>query len=359
VTRGEWEGVLDALAAPILQLDPDGVVLRRSGALADLLQQSGIGVHWRALLGPRRDPGANAIERCLQQGSQQLSEETFAHLPGIWLVAASPYQTPQGRSGAVVVLHDVTEWRRQQEQVFEAARLAEIGQLAGGIAHEINTPLASIALRAESLLKLSADPELRALPRFERFPRYLATIDQEIFRCKRIITSLLDFARSGRHAVEPTDLNALIQGALDLVGHAIRRARVSVELQLAARLPPIQADASQLRQVALALLTNALEAAGDDGVIRVATGADGAERVSLEVTDRGSGIPREERERIFQPFYSTKGPTGAAGLGLAVCRQIVAAHGGQIEVEDPPGGGTLFRVRLPLRGAEPGAGAQP
>jgi signal transduction histidine kinase len=346
----------------VIELDADGIVVRRSQALARRLEAPlgyGIGLHWRMLLGAAGGSGEpGPIERCLESGREESGEAIFEHLPGAWLVTASPHPTrPVGGSGAVVVFHDVTESRRHQDQIFEAARLAEIGQLAGGIAHEINTPLASIALRAESLLKLCADPELAKLPAFERFPRYLDTIDKEIFRCKRIITSLLEFARSGRHATGPTDINELIEGALDLVGHAIRRARISVEKRSEPRLPRVLADASQLRQVALALLTNAVEAVGDDGRIRVATASRPDGRVSLEVTDHGAGIPPEDRALVFQPFYTTKRTAPATGLGLAVCRRIVAAHGGQIEVEDVPGGGTLFRVLLPIHDTGPTAGA--
>jgi signal transduction histidine kinase len=279
-----------------------------------------------------------------------MGEHAYAHLHGVWRVAASPVRSESSDgAGVVAVFHDVTAAHRQREQVFEAARLAEIGQLAGGIAHEINTPLASIALRAESLLARCADPELKRAAAFERFPRYLETIDREIFRCKRIIASLLEFARSGHAQVEFTDLNALLVAAIDLVGHSARRKGSAVETRFDPELPRVEADPGQLRQVALALLVNAVDASEEGGAVVVTTGTAPGDEVFLEVADQGRGVAEEDRERIFAPFYTTKRSSRGTGLGLAVCRQVLAAHGGRIAVDETTAGGARFRVFLPLR----------
>jgi signal transduction histidine kinase len=358
VRPSDWEGIFHALADPVLVLDGSGVALLLSRALTRLLDRpcdDGRGVYWRTLMGPEGPPDSCPIARCLASGGDHKGEQTFAQLEGQWQVAASSYRSAEGvRLGVVVALHDVTASRRQREQVLEAARLAEIGQLAGGVAHEINTPLASIALRAENLLGRCADPELRRVPAFERFPRYLETIDREIFRCKRIVASLLEFARSGQAEVQPTDLNGLLNTAVDLVGHAARRKGAAFELRLAPRLPLVEADPGQLRQVALSLLVNAVDASGEGDAILVTTGETAQGEVFLEVSDEGAGVPGGDRERIFAPFYTTKRPAQSTGLGLAVCRQIVAAHGGRIEVGETPAAGARFRVSLPA--TRPGSG---
>lgn len=349
--QSEWVRIFDALADPVLVLDSTGIALRLSDRLRRLLDRphdEGVGVHWGSLLAPSGRPDTSPIARALASGSTHVGEQSFGRLAGVWQVAASPYPDSDGRrAGVVAALHDVTAVRRQQQQVLEAARLAEIGHLAGGIAHELNTPLASIALRAEGLLRRCDDEELRKVPAFERFPRYLESIDHDTFRCKRITASLLEFARSGQAEPRATDLNGLLTAAVELVEHAARRRGAAFELALHAPLPPVEADPAQLRQVALALLLNAVDASGEGNAIRVTTGTLPSDGVFLEVSDEGRGVPEGDRERIFAPFYTTKPAASATGLGLAVCRQVVTAHGGRIDVSDGPGGGARFRVSLP------------
>lgn len=238
------------------------------------------------------------------------------------------------------------EGRRERESLQRAARLADIGRLAAGVAHEINTPLASIALRAESLLKAADDPRLQAVDSFKNFPRYLKTIDEEIFRCKRIIGALLDFSRARRPEVRDTDLNALAEKARDLVGHRMRQKQVELALALDPALPRVAADDGQIRQVLLALLINALDATGSGGTITLSTRTDGEGRVALTVADTGSGIAPENLEKLFTPFFTTKPVGQGTGLGLSTCHGIVAEHGGEIRVDSAPGSGTRMTVVL-------------
>jgi signal transduction histidine kinase len=246
------------------------------------------------------------------------------------------------------LLKDMTGHKQEQERLQRGARLADIGQLAAGVAHEINTPLASIALRAESLLKAAEDPRLQAVDSFKNFPRYLKTIDEETFRCKRIIGALLEFSAQRKPETRQVDLNALASRAADLIGHQMKLKRVELSLRLEPALAELAADDGQLRQVLIALLMNALDASQPGGHVEVATRRSGRD-VVLTVSDDGAGIPEEIRAQIFNPFFTTKAAGKGTGLGLAICHGIVASHGGRIEVESEAGRGTRVHVTLPAR----------
>jgi signal transduction histidine kinase len=241
----------------------------------------------------------------------------------------------------------VSELKENQERLLQAVRLADVGQLAAGVAHEINTPLASMALRAESLLQSAQDPRLLAIESFKNFPRYLKTIDEEVFRCKKIIGALLEFSRSRKPEVRITDLNALAERATELVDHQMRLKQVTLSLLLEPNLRRIEADDGQIRQVLIALLMNALDATSAGGHVVVETREDSEQSVSLSVTDDGAGIPTENLPKIFSPFFTTKPIGQGTGLGLAVCHGIVAAHGGEMRVESEVGRGTRFAMILP------------
>jgi signal transduction histidine kinase len=348
--KRQWEGAFDAIVDPVLVLDDAGVVVRANLAFARVLEQPIQKVvfhHFRELLGEAEGPD-DPVAESLRRDETRTQEARYSRLPGIQQVTTSPLHDPEGRRrGLVVALKDVTEFREQHQRLLQATRLADIGQLAAGVAHEINTPLASIALRAEGLLRAAADPALQAIASFKNFPRYLKTIEDEIYRCKKIVSALLDFSRSRRPEVRPTDLNALCEQATDLVGHQMQLKRVRLSLELARSLPNIPADEGQIRQVLIALLMNALDASSEGGIIAVTThhGPDG--RVRLTVSDSGAGIAPEHLDKIFNPFFTTK-PTGqGTGLGLAVCHGVVTAHGGDIRVESHVGKGTRFSVELP------------
>jgi len=248
----------------------------------------------------------------------------------------------------VVTLKDAGPRRDQQERFLRSARLADIGQLAAGVAHEINTPLASIALRAESLMKTAEDPRLLAIDSFKNFPRYLKTIDEEIFRCKRIIGSLLEFSRVRKPEVKESDLNAMAERAAELVGHQMKLKQVTIALHLDRDLPRVPADEGQLRQALLALLMNALDATPAGGHVEIETRREGEEAVALTVADSGVGIAPENLGKIFSPFFTTKPVGQGTGLGLAICHGIVSSHGGEIKVESEEGKGTRLSLVLPL-----------
>jgi signal transduction histidine kinase len=350
--KNDWEGTFDAIVDPVAILDGGGRVVRANKGLASAvgrLPADLIGEHYRELLGSA-DGGADPIAAALADGGAHTGEARYSALTGSFHVTISPLPGGRGERGLVVMLKDITVLKEQQERLLQTSRLSDIGQLAAGVAHEINTPLASIALRAESLLRAAQDPRLQEIDSFRNFPRYLKTIDEEIFRCKKIIGALLEFSRRRTPEFRDTDLNGLAEKAADLVGHQLKLKQVSLALRLDPELPTVRADDDQLRQALIALLMNAGDATPAGGRIEVETrkGDDGT--VTFTVSDSGAGIPRENLDRIFSPFFTTKPVGQGTGLGLALCHGIVTAHGGEIRVESELEKGSRFSLVLPIGG---------
>lgn len=262
---------------------------------------------------------------------------------------------------------DVTDWTAAQERWAQSEKLAAIGQLAAGVMHEINNPLATVAACAESLSLRLSDLRLAGCdvpPQADEFTRI---IDQEVQRCKRIVDSLLTFSRPRTGDRKATDVNAVIQQTLFLLKHHARFKRVRIQALLDGELAAVPANAEQLIQVFMALLINAADAMDESGRITVRTrrGISDDEAVVAEVIDEGSGIARADLQRIFEPFFTTKPPGRGTGLGLSVCYSIIEDHGGRIEVDTASGAGSTFRVLLPATGAPvrplgaPGGGTAP
>ncbi|MFQ5927238.1 MAG: PAS domain S-box protein, partial [Terriglobia bacterium] len=243
------------------------------------------------------------------------------------------------------VVRDITERRQAQLRLAESDRLAALGRLIAGVAHELNNPLQGILGFAELLQRRPA------LDTTEQ--RYAEQIQQESERAKKIVVNLLTFARQSRLEKTPVDLNALVQRILELRAYSLRLADVQLESRLRP-LPPLHADAHRLQQVFLNLLLNAeqaLEQIPDGRQLFVTTElADTPEGqvVRVSVRDTGLGIPRDHLSRIFEPFFTTKQPGEGTGLGLAIAYAIVREHGGTIELSSEPGHGTTAVVTLPV-----------
>jgi two-component system NtrC family sensor kinase len=249
----------------------------------------------------------------------------------------------------ITIGEDVTDWKAAQQRFAQAEKLAAIGQLAAGVMHEINNPLATIAACAEGLgFKLEdASRAGSAIP--VEATEYLNIIDNEVERCKQIVDGLLDFSRTKRTLKERVSLNDVIERTLLLLKHHDRFKKLSVRSDLYPDLPRVpQANDEQLVQVFMALLLNAMDAVGDLGVIMVRTRmGDVPDQVVAEVIDQGHGIARSELPKIFEPFYTTKASGRGTGLGLSICYGIIQEHGGRIEAESVLGQGSTFRVTLP------------
>lgn len=251
----------------------------------------------------------------------------------------------------ITIGEDVTEWREAEQRISQAEKLAAIGQLAAGVMHEINNPLATIAACAESLMLRLEDMTAAGIMVPFEARDYLKIVDSEVHRCKRIIDGLLDFSRPKTMTLMHVDLNATIEKTLFLLKHHARFKKLTVNTELDSSIGAIIAgNAEQLVQVFMALLINAMDSMGERGTIGIRTyrARTPVDAVVAEVIDHGHGMTRSEVSKIFEPFYTTKAPGRGTGLGLSICYGIVAEHGGRIEVDSAPGKGSTFRILLPV-----------
>jgi signal transduction histidine kinase len=254
-----------------------------------------------------------------------------------------------GVSHVITIGEDVTDWKEAEARFAQAEKLAAIGQLAAGVMHEINNPLATIAACAESVGLRLADAAPDGSLVAENAD-YLKLIDNEVHRCKRIIDQLLEFSRPKPVVKEPVAVNDVVEKTLFLLKHHARFKRMTVHTLLDPELGAVVlGNPEQLIQVFMALLINAMDAMSDTGVVAIRTrrGRNRNEAVIAEVIDEGHGIARTEQNKIFEPFFTTKAPGRGTGLGLSICYSIVAEHGGRIEVDSAPGRGSTFRIILP------------
>jgi two-component system NtrC family sensor kinase len=250
----------------------------------------------------------------------------------------------------ITIGEDVTEWREAMDRFAQAEKLAAIGQLAAGVMHEINNPLATIAACAESLSLRVDDMRGAGYEVSADFSEYLHIVDSEVHRCKRIVDGLLDFSRPRPATKTSVNINTVIEQTLFLLKHHARFKKLTVNTELTPEMSDIvRGNPEQLVQVFMALLLNAVDAMEERGTIVLRTrlaGADGS--VVAEVIDDGHGVPRSEVQKIFEPFYTTKAPGRGTGLGLSICYAIISEHGGRIEVDTAAGKGSVFRIVLPI-----------
>ncbi len=259
--------------------------------------------------------------------------------PSIVNVAIAPLVSKNlDEIGRLIIFDDITERAELERKLVEADKLSSIGLLAAGVAHEVNTPLAVISTYAQMLARqLSGD---------EQKSRLLEKIAQQTFRASEIVNSLLNFSRTAPTEFTEVDLNVVVRETLSLIEHQLTKQNIRIELQLEEPLPRIRGNASKLQQVFLNLFLNARDAMEAGGVLRVRTWST-EESVIAQVADTGKGIPPEILSRIYDPFFTTKGPRKGTGLGLSVTYGIVREHGGTIEVESLPGAGTCFHLDFP------------
>ncbi len=228
-----------------------------------------------------------------------------------------------------------------QDQLVHSEKLASLGQLAAGVAHELNNPLATVLLFSDILLRECGPDDPRRSD--------LEMIVNETRRCKGIVAALLDFARQNQVAAQATDLNAIVQQVLQIEAKRLGDVPITFVADLDPQLPVIEADPAQLQEVVANLVDNAIEAMPSGGklIVRTRPGPEGM--VTMTVTDTGVGIKPEDQAKLFVPFFTTKPVGKGTGLGLAIVYGIVKMHRGQITVQSQPGRGTTFTVTLPVR----------
>jgi len=267
------------------------------------------------------------------------------------LAAAQAELTSWGRTLEERVEAKSQELLRAHASLATSEKMVSLGKLAATVAHEVNNPLSGILTYARLTHRALEKCPLEGLPK-EEMLEHLRIIERESRRCGQIMRNLLTFARQAPAQREPNDVNTLVERALTLVRNQLELQGVELVKKLAAGLPAVACDAGQVQQVVLTLLVNACDAMPRGGKLEVATEL-GAEEdsVRIRVRDTGFGISLDVLARIFEPFFTTKEDPGRTGLGLAVARSIVEAHGGSIAVRSRPGEGTEFTIAIPLDGA--------
>jgi two-component system, NtrC family, sensor kinase len=330
----EWRTCFDAIADPLAVVRADGEVMRGNTAFA-----RHAGVEIQRIAGLRLEGTSfGALPVCGPPSA------TPQHVPvelvkgdRTWLVRNFPFA-----DGAVITWKDVTEEREVTRRLLQAEKMAAVGQLAGGVAHEINNPLSGILAFAQ----LMSQDE-----RSESDHESLRLIQDAAVRAKRIVESLLRFSRRPREDERAdVDLAKVAEDALFLMGSQLKTGRIEVVRDLS---PAVAvANANLMQQIFVNLLVNALQAVNGEGRVTVTTGAAASGRVQAVVSDSGPGVPPGIQGRIFEPFFTTKPEGQGTGLGLSICYRIAEEHGGSIHYEPAPGGGASFVVEIPAASAK-------
>ncbi|WP_428563056.1 MAG: two-component system sensor histidine kinase NtrB [Solidesulfovibrio sp. DCME] len=268
-------------------------------------------------------------------------------------MVASPIHHPDDPEHHILVFkRDVTREKEYQAKFYQAEKMATIGMLATGVAHEINNPLTAISGFAEGLRRrlptLREKVDARVMDDVED---YVATILQECRRCKDIVTTLLTFSRQRTVSFSPVSLNAVVEDTLKLLRSHLKQrnqAKITVRTELCDNLPRVLGDEHQIKQVMLNLLVNAMDAIAGPGRIVITTFQTTSGAVCLSVADSGCGIKPEHMDKLFEPFFTTKRAGKGIGIGLSTCMTIVDKHQGEITVKSDPGQGATFTVKFPL-----------
>ena len=352
-----WEQTFDAIPDGILVHDASMHLTRCNAMAAEMMgfeqPAEAIGLTCAAAFARLFGERAAAFHMNPRSGDAASSFEIQAEDGRRYLVAVAPLDgVDGGRGSSVITWSDVTQISEMQEQLSRSRRLATVGQLAAGVAHEINNPLAAITTCAEATLRdIRSTPDLSAVAEERSWNFYLEEIVRQALRCKAITRGLLDLSRQRRARREPCDINALVERSVLLVSQREEARSVSLETTLDAQIGEVATDEVLVRQILDNLLTNALDAVEGRGTISVTTSLEG-ERARIEVADTGAGIPAEMLVRIFDPFYTTKEAGKGSGLGLAISATLAEALGGALTVESKPGAGSRFRLWLPRRAPE-------
>jgi two-component system NtrC family sensor kinase len=354
VRRGkeQWEATFDALDEGIALVDAQGRVRRANAAFARTVRApipAVIGGQFGRMLFGDQAASDELLRLAAEKGHGSLVRRS-EKLGRILRVASAPVTRYSADTAAVVVVEDITDQKAMEAQLIQSEKMAAVGTLVSGVAHELNNPLTSIAGLSEFLLEQQPDAR--------QAEEHLKVINDQAERASRIVRNLLSFARKGTPSERaPLDLADMVQRTVLLMGYELKLRGVTVETTLASGVPPAMGNRDEVQQVLLNLLTNATQAVAAlppeaERRVRITVRREGAAGV-LSVADTGPGIPPEALPHIFDPFYTTKPLGEGTGLGLFLAYGIVEAHGGSLTVDSRPGEGAVFTISLPLAPSEP------
>ena len=350
--KRQWLMTVDAMVDPLMMVSADYTVLRANRAMAD---HAGVDVRMmmgekchRLLAGSEKPCKECKLQDSLKNQSRQRFALEMVRGKFDFDVASQPIVNSTGQlEGAVHVYRDQTESKALQRQLIQSEKLASIGVLAGGIAHEINNPLGGILIFAQMLL--------REVPEDSPFLPDIQEIENAAKRCKSIVAQLLEFARTQpgdrRKKYVSTDGNDAARSALRFASVHLNARKTKVVQGWSEQRLEVTGEHNLLIQVFLNLMQNAFQAMPDGGSLNVSSRAEDRDGIAWgvwSIQDSGDGIPPENLEKLFDPFFTTKEPGEGTGLGLSICYGICKELDGYIDVESVVGEGSCFRVHLPL-----------
>jgi PAS domain S-box-containing protein len=338
------QSVFDGITDPVVLIDKQGIIKnvnkaflnRYSVTLEQVMEHS-----LTALPFSGQCPLIECGDILFSMPDKPISRQMNMENGEIFLIYFYPIHNEQGNTISLVCyVKDITEQKRLEQKIQQTEKIVSMGQLAAGVAHEINNPLGIILCHID-LIK--DDPTLSNEARAD-----LQTIEKHAGNCRTIIADLLNFARQHKSIKELSSINSIIQDVVQIAANQFQQQNITVDLDLDNTIPMINVDIDKMKQVIYNLLLNSAQAIEEDGYILLATGFDREHRLlTVTVDDNGCGVPAETIGKIFDPFFTTKDPGMGTGLGLSVSYGIIRDHDGEITVESVPGKGSRFTITLP------------
>ena len=347
--EAQYVRLVESATDGIFTLDEEGMFTSVNAALEKAVGQPRamlLGHSFLELVDERDREATTALFRMTISGHRQRGEMRFRSPDGAercGSITTTPIIEGGEAVGALVIIRDVTDEKRLTDQLLQQEKLAAIGQLVSGVAHELNNPLAGV-MAFSQLLHSEAEKDSEQANALE-------IIQQEARRAAKIVANLLTFARQHQPERTLTDLNQVVLDTLELRRYTLRMHQIELDVHLDQNLPLTWADPFQMQQVVLNLVTNAEYALIEhDGARRlgVRTACRGGEQITIEISDSGKGIARADLDRVFNPFFTTKPVGRGTGLGLSISDGIIREHGGRIHARSVPGSGATFTIELPL-----------
>ncbi len=356
-TRGYLQCILQNARDLIFATDAEGVVISYSKGGEKVLGYPLEEVLGRSIGSFARDPDvfSPVIATCHKDGSSVVHDVAFRHMEGKTVycnVSLMSLTNREGqRVGTVGICQDITRRKKLQEDLIQLDRLAEIGRIAAGVAHEINNPVAVIKEAAGWVKEVVADAEGLNPDDRKELEESIKKISAQTRRCRNITHKLLGFARESAPTKTEFDVHEVLEDTIDFLKSELKYTTIKVARNFAKGPLSVNSDSRLLEQVFVNIFTNAIHALGEKGAengrIEIQTHKRNSD-VEIKIEDNAGGIPEKDQEKIFELFYTTKPPGKGTGLGLPICRNIVRNLGGDITLESTVDVGTAFNIRIPV-----------
>lgn len=356
-TRGYLHSILQNSTDMIFATEVTGIVISFSKGAENALGYSVEEVIGRSIEELAEDQGGfhHVMATCEERGCAMAPDVYFHNKEGKRVHCHASLMTLTNRDGQRVgtigVCRDITQWKKLQDDLVQVDRLAEMGRIAAGVAHELNNPMAVITEASGWAGMVIKDAKGLSPEDRQELEDVIKKISAQTRRCRNVTHKLLDFVRDSAPSKTEFDIHTLIKETIDFLKPELKHTPIKIHLNFAGEPLSVNSDPKLLEQVFVNFITNAihavLEKQGNQGRIEIGT-TKADSQVEIRITDNGGGIPKEAREKIFDLFYTTKPPGKGTGLGLPICRNIVGNLGGKITLDSEVGVGTTFTIQIPI-----------